>query len=123
MCGIAAVVNGGSVRADLERMVHAQSHRGPDAQGLHVSVSGRAGLGHNRLTIIDRSDAGLQPMSTPDGRLWMVFNGEIYNYRELRAELDDYPFRGQSDSEVRWLHERWGRDCVSRFIGMFAFVI
>ena len=70
---------------------HAQSHRGPDANGLHVSVSGRAGLGHNRLTIIDLSDAGLQPMSTPDGRLWIVFNGEIYNYLELRAELTTIP--------------------------------
>ena len=72
MCGIAAVVNsGGWSGSSCKPMVAAQTHRGPDAQGIHVSPAGTAGLGHNRLTIIDRSDAGLQPMSTPDGRCWI----------------------------------------------------
>ena len=95
MCGIAAIAGQGWRQAQLEAMVRAQHHRGPDRTGLHVSPSGVAGLGHNRLSIIDLSAAGAQPMSTPDGRLWLSFNGEIYNYLELRDELSDYPFRSR----------------------------
>jgi asparagine synthase (glutamine-hydrolysing) len=105
-------------------MVQAQRHRGPDDEGLFLAPSRRAGLGHNRLSIIDRSAAGRQPMATSDGRLQLAFNGEIYNYLELRAELRDYPFRTHTDTEVllaAWC--RWGAGCLDRLIGMFAFLL
>ena len=105
-------------------MVRAQHHRGPDGTGWHLSPSGAAGLGHNRLSIIDLSAAGSQPMSTPDGRLWLTFNGEIYNYLELRDALSDYPFRSRSDSEVLLAaFQKWGPACLDRLVGMFAFAI
>ena len=82
------------------------------------------GLGHNRLSIIDLSTAGHQPMSNYDSTLWIVFNGEIYNYLELRAELSDYPYRSLTDTEVILAaYERWEKRCVDHFIGMFAFAI
>jgi asparagine synthase (glutamine-hydrolysing) len=124
MCGIAAIAGQGWRQAHLEAMVRAQHHRGPDRTGLHISPSGVAGLGHNRLSIIDLSAAGSQPMSTPDGRLWLSYNGEIYNYLELRDELSDYPFRSRSDSEVILAaFQKWGPACLDRFIGMFALTI
>lgn len=105
-------------------MVDSQSHRGPDDEGTYLDRDGAAGLGHNRLSILDLSVAGRQPMGTTDRRLWIVFNGEIYNYLELRAELSGYPFRTQTDTEVILAaYERWGEGCVERFIGMFAFLI
>lgn len=125
MCGISAIF-GSSVRAaDLNRMVDAQRHRGPDAQGTHFEPSRCAGLGHNRLSIIDLSDAGRQPMSDPSGRYWIVFNGEIYNYLELRRELvEQFQFRTQTDTEVLLAaFITWGPACLDRFLGMFAFLI
>src|SRR5256885_357398 len=101
MCGISAMFGRDWSSAQLEAMVESQSHRGPDAQGTFLAPSGFAGLGHNRLSIIDLSDAGRQPMIDASGRYWIVFNGEIYNYVELRAELEGrYPFRTGSDTEV-----------------------
>ena len=100
MCGIAGIFGSGVSRTDLEAMVAAQHHRGPDANGIHIDPSGAAGLAHNRLSIIDLSDAGGQPMSTRDGRYTIIFNGEIYNYIELREQLADYPYQGRSDTEV-----------------------
>ena len=124
MCGIAAIAGQGWRQAHLDAMVRAQHHRGPDRTGLHISPSGVAGLGHNRLSIIDLSAAGSQPMSTPDGRLWLSYNGEIYNYLELRDELSDYPFRSRSDSEVILAaFQKWGPACLDRFVGMFALTI
>lgn len=105
-------------------MVACQHHRGPDAQGVWVGDGARVGLGHNRLSIIDLSDSGEQPMASPDGRRRLLFNGEIYNYRELRDELDDYPYRSRTDTEVilaAW--DRWGEGCLDRFVGMFSFLI
>ncbi len=103
------------------RMMAAQEHRGPDGEGF-FSEQGVA-LGHRRLSIIDLSDAGNQPMSTPDGRFTLIFNGEIYNYRELRTELD-VELRSASDSEVLLqAYVKWGPKCLDRFIGMFAFAI
>jgi asparagine synthase (glutamine-hydrolysing) len=125
MCGISAIFGRDWSPQQLEAMIKAQSHRGPDAEGAYKSPSGLAGLGHNRLSIIDLSDAGRQPMSDPSGRYWIVFNGEIYNYLELRAELiTDYSFRTKSDTEVLLAaYLKWGEACLDRLIGMFAFVI
>ena len=91
MCGISGVFGHRQIKCQLDAMTASQKHRGPDAVGIYIDPSGRIGLGHNRLSIIDLSDAGQQPMSDSEGKLWLVFNGEIYNYLELRAELDDYP--------------------------------
>ncbi len=124
MCGIAAIAGRSWTQSQLEAMVRAQDHRGPDASGCHVATSGLAGLGHNRLSIIDLSTAGRQPMTTPDNRLWMAYNGEVYNYVELRRTLPEYPFRSRTDSEVILAaYEKWGPACLNKFVGMFAFVI
>jgi asparagine synthase (glutamine-hydrolysing) len=105
-------------------MVERQRHRGPDATGTHVDPSGPALLGHNRLSIIDLSEAGRQPMSSADGQLHVVFNGEIYNHVELRAELGGYPFRSRTDTEVLLAaYAKWGAACLDRLIGMFSFLI
>ena len=125
MCGIIGMFGSGIDRSRLDAMVASQEHRGPDAQGVYVSPSGAAALGHNRLSIIDLSDAGRQPMSSPSGRYWIVFNGEIYNYLELREELTaNYMFRTRTDTEVLLAaYQQWGEDCLDRLIGMFAFAI
>ena len=124
MCGIAGIAGTGWREDALEAMVSAQTHRGPDARGIYVSPRRAAALGHNRLSILDLSDAGRQPISTADGRLWLVFNGEIYNYLELKRTLADYPYRSATDSEVILAaYERWGLDCLEHFIGMFAFAL
>lgn len=105
-------------------MIVAQRHRGPDDTGTFVDPSGIAGLGHNRLSILDLSAAGHQPMSNSDGSVWIVLNGEVYNYLELRAELSEYPFRSETDTEVILAaYERWGERCLDHFLGMFAFLI
>ncbi|HJZ95193.1 MAG TPA: hypothetical protein VKE70_01725, partial [Candidatus Solibacter sp.] len=109
--------------AAVTRMSNAQRHRGPDAND-NVARD-RAVLGHRRLAIIDLSDAGRQPMTNEDGTLWIVFNGEIYNYLELRRELvaAGHRFRSQSDTEVL-LHgyEEWGTETLlGKVRGMFSF--
>lgn len=123
MCGIAGIF--GAPPSGLEEMVRTLGHRGPDGDGFHLDPSGRAALGHARLAIIDLSDDGRQPMSDPSGRWWLVFNGEVYNYLELRSELaGSWIFRTRSDSEVllaAWL--TWGAACLDRLIGMFAFLV
>src|SRR5687767_5714307 len=104
MCGIAGMVavtpgRAGPDRELLARMIGAMQHRGPDEFGIYRD--GRAGLAHARLSIIDLA-SGQQPLSNGDGTLWLVFNGEIFNYVELRAELQQkgYHFRTKSDTEV-----------------------
>src|SRR6187397_2565439 len=100
------------------------AHRGPDDAG-HL-VSDNVALGHRRLSIIDLSPAGHQPMSNQDGSVWIVFNGEVYNFAELRPELEKlgYTFQSRTDTEViLHAYEAWGERCVDRFIGMFAFAI
>ena len=106
-------------------MVVSQRHRGPDANGVYLCRGRVAGLGHDRLSIIDLSDAGRQPMSDPSGRYWIVFNGEVYNYLELRAELASrYSFRSQTDTEVLLAaYQVWGEACLDRLLGMFAFAV
>lgn len=106
-------------------MVRAQGHRGPDGEGMYVSSDRIAGLGQNRLAIIDLSDAASQPMFNSSKNLVIVLNGEIYNYLELRRELEsEYVFRTKSDTEVLLAgYQKWGRSCLDRLIGMFAFII
>lgn len=109
----------------VHRMCQVLEHRGPDDKGVFSDCGGRAVLGMRRLSIIDLVN-GHQPMSNEDGSLWIVFNGEIYNYRELREQLraKGHRFRSQSDTEVI-IHafEQYGKDCVKHFDGMFAFAI
>ena len=125
MCGIAGFINGrGDAQGPvLQAMLARIAHRGPDGQGIFVD--GPAALGHRRLAIIDL-DGGPQPMFNEDGRLAVVFNGEIYNYRELTAELTDsgHVFATRSDTEVL-LHgwEQWGPELLPRLRGMFAFAL
>lgn len=130
MCGIAAIVEHdcigqNHIRARLDSMIRSQGHRGPDAEGRYFNTAGSVGLGHNRLSIIDLSQSGRQPMSDPTGRYWIIFNGEAYNYLEVRGELRDwYPFRTRTDTEVVLAsYAKWGAGCLDRLIGMFAFVI
>lgn len=125
MCGIAGIINGGS-QAVLERMAEVQAHRGPDDHGVKWFSERRSGLAHRRLSILDLSSAGHQPMSNHDGRRWITYNGEIYNYPELKRELTGrgYRFVSQCDTEVILAaYDEWGADCVRRFNGMFAFGI
>jgi asparagine synthase (glutamine-hydrolysing) len=108
----------------LSRMSERLAHRGPDGEGTYID--GKIGLVHRRLAIIDLTEDGRQPMENEDGSLRLVFNGEIYNYRELRDELlaAGHQFRSQSDTEViLHAYEEWGPDCLSRFNGMWAFAL
>lgn len=127
MCGIAGIFHLATPKpvepARLERMLDAMPHRGPDGRGVWTAPG--VGLGHLRLSIIDIAGSP-QPMASGDGRAMLVFNGEIYNYQELREELKALgaQFRTDGDSEVilaAW--QRWGPDCVKRLHGMFAFAI
>ncbi|MDP3138751.1 MAG: asparagine synthase (glutamine-hydrolyzing) [Burkholderiaceae bacterium] len=125
MCGIAGFVGSGSV-ADLQRMCAALRHRGPDAADVWMAPAGGLGLAHARLSVLDHA-GGAQPMWTPDGRLGIVFNGEIYNFAQLRRDLAD---RGcaftsdHSDTEAVLLGYRvWGAQVVERLNGMWAFAI
>lgn len=124
MCGIALGCGQGWNRRQLEDMVSLQNHRGPDDRGLYIDEKNKIGFGHSRLSIIDLSNAGHQPMNSADGSLWIVFNGEIYNYLELRSELSSYPFRSQTDTEVIIAaYQRWGKKCLEHFIGMFSLAL
>lgn len=124
MCGIAGIVGQGkSDRRDatVRRMTNSLAHRGPDGEGFFQSPS--VSLGHRRLCIIDL-ETGQQPLCNEDGTIWLTFNGEIYNYRDLREQLRKlgHQFKTQSDSEVIvHAYEEWGPECVERFRGMFAF--
>lgn len=124
MCGISGILGPGWEPSQLTAMIDSLAHRGPDDRGQLVDPAIGLGLGHNRLSILDLSPAGRQPMADASGALHIVFNGEIYNYRELRAELSDYPYRTQTDTEVILAaYRRWGESCVERFNGMFAFAL
>jgi asparagine synthase (glutamine-hydrolysing) len=127
MCGIAGIfnLNGEPVSpVNLRKMTDAIAHRGPDGEGFYTDSF--LGLGHRRLAIIDVSPAGHQPMLTQDGQFAIVYNGEVYNFQELRVELESlgYQFRSKTDTEVVLnAYAEWGPDCVSRFNGMFAFAM
>ncbi|MBN1126565.1 MAG: asparagine synthase (glutamine-hydrolyzing) [Sedimentisphaerales bacterium] len=125
MCGICALFHADPIEAEepIKKMVAVLRHRGPDAKGIKIFSKG--GLGHTRLSVIDL-ESGDQPMGDQTRRYWIIFNGEIYNYREIRDELISlgYAFGTQSDTEVILLaYVQWGRFCLDRFRGMFAFVI
>jgi asparagine synthase (glutamine-hydrolysing) len=129
MCGIAGIfVNDPANldQADLSRLASALAHRGPDGEGIWTSSDGKAGLVHRRLAIIDTSERGHQPMHSQDDSFTIVYNGEIYNFLELRSELEvlGSRFRSDSDTEVileAWRH--WGETMLNRFNGMWALVI
>lgn len=128
MCGIfgfvadrprATELSSGELDTGLTRI----RHRGPDGSGKWMSKDGQVGFGHVRLAIIDL-ETGAQPIHSDDGRFTIIYNGEIYNYVELRAELGGEVFRTRSDTEVVLrAFQRWGADCVSRLRGMFAIAI
>lgn len=125
MCGIAGIVGTGDVRV-LERMLQRLAHRGPDDWGIEWFSEHGVGLGHRRLAILDLSPAGHQPMSNARGTRWITYNGEVYNFRELRAELErrGYRFRSRSDTEVILAaYDEWGAECLRYFNGMFAFAL
>src|SRR5712664_1736063 len=130
MCGISgfllsrATLSRRSAESRLWAMIAMLRHRGPDDEG--VWTDGRAGLAHARLSIIDLSPAGHQPMANADETIWITYNGEIYNFAEIRQELEagGYPFRSRSDTEVivnGW--HAWGPKIFSRLRGMFALAI
>ena len=139
MCGICAIFSSqvlGGIDQQIARMIERARHRGPDdagslvGRGLQAAPDDSPGtgdwaLGHVRLAILDLSLAGHQPMSREGGRIWITFNGEVYDYLELRAELGkEDTFSSGTDTEVILAaYQAWGSACVKRFIGMFAFVI
>src|SRR5215470_11457390 len=128
MCGISGLVNCGD-RETLARMTRVQAHRGPDDSGIWERRFGDGsyiGLGSRRLAILDLSPDGHMPMSNEDGSLWITYNGEIYNFADLRRELEGkgHRFVSHTDTEViLHLYQEEGLDCVKRLNGMFAFAI
>ena len=128
MCGISGIVNWGDAET-LSRMTQVQSHRGPDDSGLwerRFPDGGYIGLGSRRLAILDLSPDGHMPMSNEDGSIWITYNGEIYNFADLRRDLEGkgHRFRSHTDTEtVIHLYEEYGVECLNRLNGMFAFAI
>lgn len=136
MCGICGKIdfNGKPIDRDLiKRMCQKMVHRGPDDEGIFIGPGSKAqsskiniGLGHRRLSIIDLSEAGHQPMCNEDESVWIVYNGEIYNFLEIRERLEGkgHIFKSHTDTEVIiHAYEEWGYDCINHFRGMFAFGI
>lgn len=126
MCGISGIAGVKVSEAELKRMVSVMGNRGPDGSGLWFDDNRTIGLGHTRLSIIDLSDTGQQPMISRSRRFIIVFNGEIYNYRELKRDLEreGFLFGSNSDTEVvlnAW--EKWGFQSIEKLRGMFAFAI
>lgn len=128
MCGIVGLIlkSGLCDEQDMRQATASMGHRGPDGWGVKILQDGHVGLGHRRLSIIDLSESGKQPMSNGDRTLWITFNGEIYNYKAIREELraKGHEFVSQSDTEVLvHAYEEWGEHCLVRLDGMFAFAI
>jgi asparagine synthase (glutamine-hydrolysing) len=129
MCGIAGFASTSArspevARAVASTMADTLRHRGPDDSGAWASDDGRVALGHRRLSVVDLSPLGRNPMARSGGQCWITYNGEVYNYPAIRAELAHTGdrFVSQTDTEVILAaYERWGIDCVHRFVGMFAF--
>jgi asparagine synthase (glutamine-hydrolysing) len=128
MCGIAGIVDTRNPPTEelLERMIASVAYRGPDGAGKICFPQDGVGLGHRRLSILDLTDAGRQPMASADSRYWITYNGEVYNYLEIRRELESLgrTFHSDTDTEVLLAaYEQWGRECLRRFMGMYAFAI
>ncbi len=127
MCGIVAVRRFDGAAVDGGRLMQMRDtlfHRGPDDAGMHLD--GPVGLGHRRLSIVDLSPAGRQPMCNEDRSVWLICNGEVFNFVELRVELRQrgHIFASSSDSEViLHLYEELGEGCIHRLNGMFAFIL
>lgn len=133
MCGIAGIISKEAVKQlpVLKIMANSLAHRGPDDEGIEIiGIDGNdnfsIGLVHRRLAVIDLSEAGHQPMSNEDDRIWIVYNGEIYNYKDIREELKTrgHRFKSNSDTEVIiHAYEEWGTDCLQKLRGMFSFAL
>ena len=128
MCGICGFYSKKEIRmGQLEGMNDTMIHRGPDDAGAEIFDERdgyRVGLAQRRLSILDLSPLGHQPMHAADGRVSLVFNGEIYNFEELRAQLSGYPFRSRCDTEVLLAaYEAWGISFVEKCSGMFAIAL
>jgi asparagine synthase (glutamine-hydrolysing) len=126
MCGIAGILGENASKDRIDRMLLAIARRGPDDRGDWVDPIAGIALGHTRLSIIDLSPLGHQPMTHGDGRYWITFNGEIYNYKELRRELEaeGSSFDSNTDTEIILAaFARWGERCIDRMRGMFAFAL
>ena len=127
MCGITGIFNLNEQPvsySQLEKMMDILAHRGPDDRG--VFIDNNLGLGHRRLSIIDLSESGHQPMCNEDKTIWLTYNGEIYNYLEIKKELKKkgHIFKSKTDTEVIiHAYEQWGEKCLNKFNGMFAFAI
>ena len=127
MCGISGIFDFEAPHPELLHKLRVMNrllrHRGPDGEGVWAHPKGRVGLAHRRLSIIDLSSSGQQPMTDRAGN-WIVFNGEIYNYLELREQLGPENFTSTSDTEViLFSYRKWGIDCVNHLRGMFAFAL
>jgi asparagine synthase (glutamine-hydrolysing) len=129
MCGIVGFKSQhdmGRLRESLPTATSSMTHRGPDDAGLFFYPEAGVGLGHRRLSVIDLSEAGRQPMASDDGRVQIVYNGEVYNFKEIRTTLAGmgHGFRTETDTEVILeAYREWGMDCLTRFVGMFAFAL
>jgi asparagine synthase (glutamine-hydrolysing) len=125
MCGIIGIVSNEEVNKEiLIQCRDVLAHRGPDDSGIYISPDRKVGLGHTRLSIIDLSLAAHQPISNENEKIWAVYNGEIYNFLEIRKELEQHGhiFKSNTDSEfIIHSYEEWGEGCVKKFRGMFAF--
>ena len=129
MCGILGVFkfDGSGINEDeLKTFTASLYHRGPDGSGIYLDSAKRFGLGHTRTSIFDLSEAGHQPMSYSDERYWITFNGQIYNFIELRKELQSLGSRFKSDSDTEVIlaaYSMWGEQCQFKFNGDWAFAI
>ncbi len=130
MCGISGILGFADsfpvTELLAQDMATSQRHRGPDDAGVWADPARRVALSHRRLSIIDLSPAGHQPMCNEDGTVWITYNGEVYNHDALRSELEGrgHTYRSRTDTEtILHIYEEEGPDCVSRLDGMFAFAI
>ena len=129
MCGVAGIVKLDSSKVEMSSLVRftdSISHRGPDGSGYELLENDTIGFGHRRLSILDLSDAGKQPMYNPSNDLCITFNGEIYNFIEIREELKllGFSFKTETDTEiVLAAYKHWGKNCLNKFNGMFAIII
>lgn len=129
MCGITGIlsINGKPlVTSELEAMNNSIAHRGPDGEGYWIHEKGFVGFGHRRLSILDLSGRGKQPMSYADGRYHITYNGEVFNFIELREQLSQFGYKFLSDTDTEVImaaYDYWGKDCLQHFNGMWAFAI